>query len=102
MRGVNTMLPTVTAPWLLLAGVSLLAVGCAGPASHPAAASLIKHLQDLVAAEQAGRLGKPAVLVGPVRHDDGHVQTRIGCQRVGERLGERLGDLPGPQYWSSR
>ena len=33
------MLPTVTAPWLLLAGVSLLAVGCAGPASHPAAAS---------------------------------------------------------------
>jgi hypothetical protein len=32
-------LPTVTAPRLLLVAVSLVAVGCAGPASRPAAAS---------------------------------------------------------------
>lgn len=37
------VLPIVTAPGLLLAVISLLAAGCAGPASRPAAAAASQH-----------------------------------------------------------
>jgi hypothetical protein len=47
----------VTVPGLLLAGVSLLAAGCAGPASRPAAAAASQHRTG--AAPAPGGTGEP-------------------------------------------